>query len=178
MHVARPRGVRPAAAPLVICLAAVVAVSGCSGSSSPSAAPQSSAKPTGTPVSSAPTVDPAAQTVVALALRATQAQRSYTFTATERISAGTSATTHLSGRLVRGQGLAYTLVAQGRRTQVIRLTKATYLRPVPGRWSRLRKPRHLVNPTATLLTVLHRMTPTRLVRNGADRVVSGVLPVA
>jgi hypothetical protein len=150
----------------------------CSGSSSAPAATPTHPSSSPATVATTPQVDPTARAVLMLAARATQAERSYSFVAHERIAAGTSTSTHLTGRLVRGQGLAYTLTAEGRRTQVIRLKRATYLRSVPGRWSRLHKPRHLVNPTATLLTVLHRMSPTGLTRRGHDRLVSGVLPIA
>jgi hypothetical protein len=150
----------------------------CSGPSSAPVARPTHGSSAPTPVAATPQVDRAARAVLTLAARAAQAERSYSFVADERIAAGTSTTTHLTGRLVRGQGLAYTLTAQGRRTQVVRLKSVTYLRPVPGQWSRLHKPRHLVNPTSTLLAVLQRMAPTRLTTQGDDRVVSGVLPIA
>lgn len=113
-----------------------------------------------------------------LAARATAAQRSYSFIADERIAAGTVVQTHLSGRLVRGRGLAYTLTVGNRRTQVVRLPHATFLRTVPGRWSRLTKPRKLVNPTATLLGVLRGMTATGVITRSGARVVSGQLAAA
>ena len=78
----------------------------------------------------------------------------------------------LSGRVINRRGIAYLLSVAGKRTQVIRVRKATYVRQVPGGWSKLAHPRTVLHPTATLVTLLQRMTPTFVSHpHGRTRVV-------
>ena len=106
------------------------------------------------------------------------ATRSFSFVATEVLSGDASHATSLQGSVVRGQGVSYTLTANGRTSQVVRLAGATYVRAVPGRWSKLRKPRPVNDPAGTLLAVLRGLTDVSLRAAGPARVVSGLLPVA
>jgi hypothetical protein len=167
-------------APLVSLLVTVAVVaSGCSGASSPQAAATPAAtttRPTVAPT--LPAADRAAAAAVSTAARAMQAVRSYRFAVGERLVATSTQSSRLVGSVVRGEGLIYVLTVGGKRTEVVRLRRATYVRVFPHRWSRLRKPRQLANPTATLLAVLRRMIPTSLRQVGRGRVVTGVVPAA
>jgi hypothetical protein len=60
----------------------------------------------------------------------------------------------------------------------VRLRSATYVRVVPHRWSRLRHPLRLVNPTATLQQILHGLRPTGLATSHGITAVHGVLTPA
>ena len=104
--------------------------------------------------------------------------RSYSFTADEQVVAASTQRTHLAGSLVRGQGLTYRLTVGHKTTQVVRLRTATYVRVVPRRWSRLRHPRRLLNPTASLLQILRGLQPLRIASSHAVTAVHGVLPPA
>ena len=104
--------------------------------------------------------------------------RSYRFVVDERLLASSKVHTRVAGRVVRRQGLAYQLLVGHKRTQVVRLPHATYVRAVPQRWSKLRKPRRLANPTRTLLIVLGHLRPTGLHASHGARTVTGLLPAA
>jgi hypothetical protein len=81
----------------------------------------------------------------------------------------------LIGSVVRGEGLSYLLTVDGRRTQVVRLRRATYVRAVPHHWSKLRQSRRLLDPTATLLRILRALRAEQMSRTGGDIVVRGSL---
>ena len=122
-----------------------------------------------------PAPNPAAARTLAAAAKVMQRARSYRFDVDERLVAASTLRTRLIGSLIRGQGLTYLFTVGRKRTEVVRLRHATYVRAVPRRWSRLRKPRRLANPTATLLAVLRGMSPMALRSDGRSRVVSGTL---
>ncbi|MDQ1695473.1 MAG: hypothetical protein QOJ03_826 [Frankiaceae bacterium] len=86
--------------------------------------------------------------------------------------------TTIRGRLVRGNGVAYRLVVGKHRTQVVRIRRGTYVRKVPGRWSRLNHARAVVNPTKTLLAVLRGLIPTALTSVGGRSRIEGRLAPA
>jgi hypothetical protein len=166
-------------APPVALLAAVaVAVSGCSGSGSTPAA-TSTTPPNVTPTlattASTPAVDAAAARALAAAARVMRTVHSYRFDVTERVVAASTQRSRLIGSVVRGEGLSYLLTVGGKRTQVVRLRRATYVRAVPHKWSKLRRSRRLLNPTATLLRILHALRPEQLLRSGQGAVVHGQL---
>lgn len=102
--------------------------------------------------------------------------RSFTFVATEVLSGNASHATSVRGSVVRGQGVSYVLTANGRTSQVIRIAGATYVRPIPGRWSKLRKPRPVTDPAGTLLAVLRGLTQVSARSAGSAQVVTGSLP--
>jgi len=147
---------------------------GCGGSAPhhPAAAAATST-PSATP--SAASSSAAAGALVQRAAVALAKVRSYRFDALETVNAASSATTRVTGSVVRTQGVAYTLTVGRTRTQVIRLHAGTYVRKVPGAWARLQKPRPVSDPTATLSAVLHGLTDVKLV--GAQT-VDGTLPPA
>lgn len=161
-------------APLLLSLAVLVGlVSACSGTAGRSAT--AAQRATSTPsvsASASPSADVAASAALARAETVVAATRSFTFTATEVLSGDASHATSVEGSVVRGQGVAYTLTANGRVSQVVRITGATYVRSVPGRWSKLRKPRPVTDPAGTLLAVLRGLTQLSLHAN----VVDGSLP--
>jgi hypothetical protein len=101
--------------------------------------------------------------------------RSYRFDVSERLVAASTQRSRLIGSVVRGQGLSYLLTVGGKRTQVVRLRRATYVRAVPHRWSKLHRSRRLLNPTATLLRILSALRPEQVSRSGGDLVVRGSL---
>jgi hypothetical protein len=162
-------------APLLLSLAlTLVAGTACSGSSAPRAATQ---QPT-TSASASPPTDDAASVALSRAEAVVTATRSFTFNATEVLSGDASHATSVRGSVVRGQGVSYVLVANGRTSQVVRIAGATYVRPVPGKWSKLRKPRPVSDPAGTLLAVLRGLTQPSVRTNGAAQVVEGSLPTA
>jgi hypothetical protein len=85
-------------------------------------------------------------------------ERSYAYAAFETLQAKTPTTTRVSGVVVRGQGLSYTLTVGSVRTQVVRLHAATYVRKVPGRWARLRQAHRVADPVGTLDAVLRGLS--------------------
>ena len=109
------------------------------------------------------------------AVTQTEALREFTFAATTTLTAKQTVRTSLSGRIISGKGIAYQLTVGAKRTQVVRLPGATYVRPVPGSWSRLTKPRAVVHPTATLLALLHGLTPTFVSHPGGRTRIVGML---
>jgi len=104
--------------------------------------------------------------------------RKFAFAAVTTVAAKQTVRTTLVGRVIRGQGIAYDLSVGGKRTQVVRVRTATYVRPVPGQWSKLAKPRAIVHPSATLLALLRTMTPTALSHVAGRTKVTGVLSTA
>jgi hypothetical protein len=107
--------------------------------------------------------------------KATAALHQFSFTARTTLDANQTVRSTLVGRVVNGRGIAYRLSVRGKRTQVIRIRKATYVRQVPGGWSKLTKPRTVLHPTATLEALLHGMTPTFISHpGGKTRVVGGL----
>jgi len=146
-------------------------VSACSGSSSPEPSPT----PSETSASAAPTVDPAAAKALHRAEAATSALREFSFTGRTALEANQTVRSTVTGRVINGRGIAYRLSVGGKRTQVIRIRKATYVRQVPGGWSKLVKPRAVLHPTATLEALLHRMTPTFVSHPGHSTRVVGML---
>lgn len=145
------RGARSTAAPLALVVATGMVLTGCSSS-------HQAAAPTTTPIgaSSTPTsgTDTGATRLLAKAEATLSSDRSYRFSATETVAAKTPVTTSVSGAVVRGQGVAYSLVAGRATTQVVRIKGATYSRRVPGRWVRLAKPSAVSDPTASLAALL------------------------
>jgi hypothetical protein len=157
-------GARPLAAPLALCAVVLALTAGaCSGASQPVVAPLSSAPPSGAPAAASTPADSAGVRLLNHAESVMAGTTSYAFVADTTIVAASRVTTHLVGRVVSGQGLAYTLTVRSRQTQVVRLLRATYVRIVPQRWARLRHPLELANPASTLLAVLRAMNPTRSV---------------
>ena len=169
MHHLFLRGARRAA-PLAVVLAAVT-IGGCSGSSR-SGAPSVSAP--ASPGSSTP--GSAGVKVLSAARAKLAAEKSYRFDATEVVWVRTPVTTRLTGAVVRGQGLSYTLTVGKAHTQVIRLASATYVRTVPGRWSRRRKPSSLTDPTRSLAAVLAGLTAPQLQADSSGHIITGTLP--
>ncbi|HET6816759.1 MAG TPA: hypothetical protein VFH66_05985 [Mycobacteriales bacterium] len=104
--------------------------------------------------------------------------RSYSFDVHEQLAAGRAQSSRLVGAVVRGEGLTYRLTVGRRTTQVVRLRAATYVRVVPGRWSRLRHPRRLADPTASLLQILGALVPTGMGHAQDITAVHGFLPIA
>src|SRR4051794_7160037 len=147
-------------------------IAGCTSSSSGGEAPSPSPA-AGT--AAAPSVDPVAARTLRQAVAATAHQHSYTFHARTTVRAKGAAHTAIKGRVVRGNGVAYRLAVGKRVSQVVRIHRDTYVRQVPGRWSRLAHPRSVANPSATLLAVLRGMTPTDVGGSPAHRVVRGAL---
>lgn len=154
------------AAPLV---GVALLLSACSGGSSPAPSPSQ------TSASAAPTVDPAAAKALHRAEAATRALHRFGFTARTTLDAKQAVRSKLSGRVINGRGVAYQLSVNGKRTQVIRIRKATYVRQIPGGWSKLVKPRAVVHPTAKLEALLHGMTPTFISHPGNKTRVVGLL---
>jgi len=161
-------------APLLLSLA--LTVTACGGSPAKHAA-AALPSPSTTASASAP-VDAAATAALARAEAVVRATRSFAFVATEVFSGNASHTTSVHGSVVRGQGVTYVLVANGRTSQVVRLAGATYVRSVPGHWSKLRKPRPVTDPASTLLAVLTGLTDPSVRAAGTAQVVSGSLPPA
>lgn len=113
------------------------------------------------------------------AAHATSALREFSFTAATTLAAKQTVRTTLAGRVVRGTGVAYRLTVGGKQSQVIRIRNATYVRPVPGQWAKVAKPRAVVHPDTTLLELLNRLTPTAVsFRAGVTRVVGVLAPGA
>jgi hypothetical protein len=162
------------AAPLV---AVAVSVTACSGGSSTGAGPSPDPRPTGTSARAAPAVDPAAAAALRHAVATTKALHAFSFTARTTLEAKQTVRTTLSGRVIDGHGIAYRLSVGGKRTQVIRVRHATYVRSVPGGRSKLAQPRTVLHPTATLVSLLQGMTPTFVShRQGLTRVVGMLAP--
>src|SRR4051812_23311495 len=161
-------------APLAVVVLGLTAVglAGCTSSSSggdpPPPSPAASA-------AAAPTADPAAARTLRRAIAATAHERSYTFAAHTTVRAKGAARTAIRGRVVRGNGVAYRLTAGNRVTQVVRIHRGTYVRQVPGRWSRLAHPRVVSDPSDTLLAVLRGMSPVGVEGPAGRRVVRGAL---
>jgi hypothetical protein len=105
----------------------------------------------------------------------TDALREFAFTASTTLAANQTVRTTLTGRVIRGKGIAYRLTVGQKKTQVIRVRSGTYVRPVPGTWSKLTTPKAIVNPTATLLALLKEMTPTGVSHPSGNTRVDGVL---
>lgn len=152
-------------------------VAACSGGSSSGTSPSTSPSAT-TPASSSPAVDPAAAKALRQAAAATRALHAFTFTAKTTLDANQTVRTSLSGRVINGRGIAYRLSVGGKHTQVIRIRRATYVRSVPGGWSKLAKPRAVLHPSATLVALLHGMTPTLISHPNHRTRVVGMLPAA
>jgi hypothetical protein len=121
-------------------------------------------------------VDPAAAKALHRAVVATNALHAFSFTARTTLDANQTVRSSLSGRVVSGRGIAYRLSVGGKRTQVIRIRHATYVRSVPGGWSKLAKPRAVVHPSATLVALLTGMTPTFVSHPKQETRVVGTLP--
>jgi hypothetical protein len=173
LHTGSPRGARPLVAPLV---AALLALAGCTSSSS--STPAASPTTTSTAPASPPPVDPAARAALRHAAAVTAKVRSYSFTARTVVQANQTVHSTITGRVVRGNGLTYRLTTGKQRTQVVRLPSGTYVRQVPGKWSRLTHPRRVVNPTHSLLAVVRGLTPTDVAESGHGQVVRGSLTAA
>jgi len=153
-------------------LAALVALAGCSSAGHP-ARPASAASPA---AASTAMADRAALAQLRRAETVLAGVRSFRFDATQTVAETKPLTTSEAGSVVRAQGVAYTLTVGRVRTQTIRLRAATYVRQVPGKWLRLRKPRPLADPTRTLAAVLR--TITALHSAGANTVAAQLPPVA
>src|SRR3954453_167820 len=154
MHDPPLRGARRAAAPLAL----VAALAGCSASSHP-ASTAASTRPTATVTPNpAATTNPATANLLGGGATVSARLHAYTFSAIETVHVAKTVRSVIRGRLIRGRGVTYTLVAAGRTTQVVRIRNATYVRGVPGKWSRLRRPRPVADPSATLVKVLRGIT--------------------
>jgi hypothetical protein len=163
------------AAPLAVL---AIAVSGCSSSGS-SGAKADDPVVTSTASVAAPQPDAGAQRVIGQAVAAVGRLRSYRFTASTTVAARQSVRSVLAGRVVRAEGIAYRLHVGHQTTQVVRTVRATYVRRAPGGWSKLRHPRPVVNPTASLRAVLLGLTATKVSAVGAGgHRVQGSLPSA
>jgi hypothetical protein len=112
------------------------------------------------------------------AVTTTEALREFSFTASTTLAANQKVRTTLTGRVIRGKGIAYRLTVGQKKTQVIRVRAGTYVRSVPGQWSKLATPKAVVNPTATLLALLKQMTPTGVSHPSGNARVDGVLAAA
>jgi hypothetical protein len=161
-------------APLMLFLASALAVTGCSGGSNAAHPSGAASTPSASP-SAAVTSDPAAAAALERTSRVVRATRSFTFAATEILSGAASHATKVHGSVVRGQGVTYVLTANGRTSQVVRIAGATYVRPVPGHWSKLSKPRPVTDPAGTLLAVLRGLTQLSIRDAGGTRIVGGLL---
>lgn len=151
-------------APLVA-VAVAAAVAGCSsGSTHPDAS--ASASTTTSPAGTAASTSAAAR-LAHRAIAVTERLHSYAFAATTTVAAGHASRSLLTGRVVAGEGIAYRLVTGGRRTEVVRTRHATYVRKLPGRWSRLAHPRPVVDPTADLVAILRDLASGRLTTDAA-----------
>jgi hypothetical protein len=159
------------AAPLVLLLSAAL-LAACSSSSSPRPASAATSAPSSTPTA---TTDAAAVTALAQAQTTLRSDRSYRFDATVVIATTHSLAQRITGSVVRNQGVAYTFTSGRNREQVVRLRGATYVRVLPGKWSKLRKPRPVTDPTASLLAVLRGIQAPHV--TGAGQ-VTGVLDAA
>ena len=147
----------------------------CSGGSSSGGSANPSPSETSA-TSSAPTVDPAAAKALRQAAAATNKLHAFSFTARTTLDANQTVRSSLSGRVISGRGIAYRLSVGGKRTQVVRVRHATYVRSVPGGWSKLAKPRAVVHPSATLVALLQGMTPTFVSHPKHRTRVVGMLP--
>jgi hypothetical protein len=105
-------------------------------------------------------------------------ESSYRFEATEVVLARTAVTTHLSGAVVRGQGLSYTISVGKSTTQVVRLPQATYVRKLPGKWQKTKRPSATADPSRTLAVVLSGLTGATQRAAEPAVVIGGVLPAA
>jgi hypothetical protein len=112
------------------------------------------------------------------AVTVTHALREFSFTAATTLAANQTVHTSLTGRLIRGKGIAYRLTVGHKKTSVIRVRAGTYVRPVPGKWSKLATPKTVVNPTTTLLALLNGITPTGVSHPSGNTRVDGVLAPA
>ena len=154
---------------------AALALAGCTSSSDGTGG--STPTPT-VATATAPRADPTAVRTLRQAVAVTARQRSYAFTARTTVRAKGAAHTVVTGRVVRGNGVAYRLKVGKQVTQVVRVHRGTYVRKVPGRWSRLAHPRAVANPGATLLAVLRGLTPTAVTGSSGHRRVRGSLTAA
>ena len=111
-------------------------------------------------------------------MTATRAVHQFAFTASTTLAANQTVRTMLTGRVIRGKGIAYQLKVGNRKTEVIRVHAGTYVRQVPGKWSKLVKPKAIVNPTGTLLALLKEMTPTAVSHPSGNTRVDGVVAAA
>ena len=157
-------------APLVLVLAGAVWLTGC-GAAHP-AVDAGTTSPAGTPTSTT-SADARAQALLAKAETTLAAVTSYRFNAFETVNARTPVTTRVTGAVVRNSGVSYAHVVGATTTQVVRIKGATYVRKVPGKWAKLRNPRPVADPSASLAAILHGLTGvTRVDAN----TVAGTLP--
>jgi hypothetical protein len=112
------------------------------------------------------------------AVTTTRAIHQFSFAASTTLAANQTVHTTLTGRVIRGKGIAYQLKVGNRKTQVIRVHAGTYVRQVPGTWSKLATPKAIVNPAGTLLALLEKMTPTGVSHPSGNTRVDGVVPAA
>lgn len=111
-------------------------------------------------------------------MTATRGIHQFAFVASTTLAANQTVRTTLTGRVIRGEGIAYQLKVGDRKTEVIRVHSGTYVRQVPGKWSKLATPKAIVNPTGTLLALLKEMTPTGVSHPSGNTRVDGVLPAS
>jgi uncharacterized protein YceK len=146
----------PTAALGLTTLMTTVIMSGCSSAPSHPAAPAAAAPPGAR--TSASAIDSrgttAATTAIAEAISATQALRAYSFSALQDVRGTHETRSTLTGQAIRPASVGYLLLADGRRTQVIRLLKATYLKVGSGHWSRARSTTSPVDPASSLIKLL------------------------
>jgi hypothetical protein len=109
---------------------------------------------------------------------ATRAVHQFAFMASTTLAANQTVKTTLIGRVIRGNGIDYRLTVGNRTTQVIRVHSGTYVRQVPGKWSKLTTPKAIVNPAGTLLALLQEMTPTGVSHPSGNTRVDGVVAPA
>ncbi len=105
------------------------------------------------------------------AVTATAALHSYRFSSVQSIGAATKASTALAGEVVRPASVSYTLTAKGKRTQIVRLPAATYVRPLPGTWSKLQRPTSSADPAGSLVALLRAISRPAVTSSAAGRTV-------
>jgi hypothetical protein len=175
-----PRARRcPTAALGLATLMTTVIMSGCS--SGPSHPPaQAAAAPPGARTS-ASAIDSrgttTATTAIAEAISATQALRAYSFSAIQDVRGSHQTRSTLTGQAIRPASVGYVLLADGRRTQVIRLQKAIYLKVGSGHWSRAKSTASPVDPASSLIKLLRAVqAPTVSSAGPSQMVLHSVIP--
>ena len=172
-----PRGARRAAPLALVLGVACTGLIGCSGADS-TAAPAGTAAP-----SASSSSDPRVAAVLTKAKATLVAERSFRFDAVETVAATKPSTTHVAGRVVRNQGVAYTLTVGPTTTQVVRIKSATYVRKVPGSWAKLAKARPVADPSGTLTAILDGLADGHITSfttsdAGSTASIAGTLPDA
>ncbi len=134
-----------------------------------------SAGPAALPTSSA---GAQGQQLLAAAITATRALRSYSFASVQTVGGTKPTRTTITGTSIRPTSLHYVLTAGGKRTEVIRVAGATYVRVLPAKWSKARKP-VAVDSAVSLLNLLGNITqPSSAGSTSASATIRGIVPAA